>query len=288
MKSLVPADSFIVIPYTYLIGWRSLDIWYYGVRYAKDSHPSDLWTKYWTSSKYVKAFVKQHGEPDVIEIRRTFNDANKAREWEKCVLVRMRVVRSSRWLNKSDAISISADVWKGRKQTQDHKDRRASATRRPLIVNGVLFNSRAAVAEFYKCSRSLISSLWHKQGNAIVYDFNAMPTGHFPKGFTPANKGKKCKAISDARKLYWVEWHKTHTKVKHVCKGISPEIRLQRSIDVTVRNKIRVKCPHCGKVGQKTNMTRWHFDKCKQHTTSDEHHTINQTERGSSPDNIGR
>ena len=28
-------------------------------------------------------------------------------------------------------------------------------------------------------------------------------------------------------------------------------------------NSTKVECPHCGKVGQLTNMKRWHFDKCK-------------------------
>lgn len=28
-------------------------------------------------------------------------------------------------------------------------------------------------------------------------------------------------------------------------------------------NKVKVECPHCGKVGQKFVMARWHFDNCK-------------------------
>ena len=57
-------------PYTYLIGWKSLDKWYYGVRYGKGVHPSDLWVVYFTSSRHVKKFRDDHGEPDVIEIRK--------------------------------------------------------------------------------------------------------------------------------------------------------------------------------------------------------------------------
>lgn len=29
-------------------------------------------------------------------------------------------------------------------------------------------------------------------------------------------------------------------------------------------NKVRVTCPHCGKVGAKMAMMRWHFDNCKE------------------------
>ena len=29
------------------------------------------------------------------------------------------------------------------------------------------------------------------------------------------------------------------------------------------KNKPRVECPHCGKIGSQSNMTRWHFNNCK-------------------------
>ena len=35
-------------------------------------------------------------------MRQTFNDSLQAREWEEKVLKRMKVVKSDRWLNKSD------------------------------------------------------------------------------------------------------------------------------------------------------------------------------------------
>jgi len=94
-------------PYTYLIGWSKLNIWYYGVRYADGCHPGDLWVTYFTSSKYVADFVSEHGEPDVREIRQQFTDITKARLWETCVLKRMNVVLRENFLNKSDNISIA-------------------------------------------------------------------------------------------------------------------------------------------------------------------------------------
>lgn len=48
-----------MIPYTYLLGWPEIDKWYYGVRYAKKCHPSDLWVTYKTSSRHVDSIVKQ-------------------------------------------------------------------------------------------------------------------------------------------------------------------------------------------------------------------------------------
>ena len=93
----------IYTPFTYLIGWSQLDRWYYGVRYARGCHPDDLWTRYFTSSKGVKEYRETYGEPDVIEIRQTFNDSLQAREWEEKVLIRLNTVRDERWLNRGNA-----------------------------------------------------------------------------------------------------------------------------------------------------------------------------------------
>ncbi len=90
--------------YTYLIGWSSLGKWYYGVRYANKVEPElDLWGKYFTSSKIVKAMRKEHGEPDVVQVRRKFDDPEQARAWEERVLRRMNCVKSDSWLNKANA-----------------------------------------------------------------------------------------------------------------------------------------------------------------------------------------
>jgi len=94
------------IPYTYLVGWPTHNKWYYGVRYASDAHPGDLWTSYKTSSKHVKAFVEQFGDPEIRQVRKVFDSSEKARIWENKVLARLGVVRDSRWLNKTDNISI--------------------------------------------------------------------------------------------------------------------------------------------------------------------------------------
>lgn len=88
-------------PYTYLIGWSHLDMWYYGVRYSKDCHPSDLWRKYKTSSKEVKRFYQDHGPPDIVKVRRIFDDVSKARKWESKVLWKIGPKNKFRLLNKS-------------------------------------------------------------------------------------------------------------------------------------------------------------------------------------------
>lgn len=96
--------------YTYLVGWTTQQKYYYGVRYAKNSNPSDLWKTYFTSSKYVKRFVKEHGDPDIIQIRKTFENKKKAILWESIVLQRMNVIHRNDFLNRTDSKAIVYDI----------------------------------------------------------------------------------------------------------------------------------------------------------------------------------
>lgn len=92
----------IYTPYTYLIGWSKLNKWYYGARWRKGCHPNELWVKYFTSSKVVKAMRKVHGEPDIIQVRKTFALPDEAIQWEQNILQKMKVVTSEKWLNRND------------------------------------------------------------------------------------------------------------------------------------------------------------------------------------------
>jgi len=90
------------IPYTYLIGWSNLNIWYYGVRFQKNCSPDDLWKSYFTSSKHVSSFVKSNGDPDIKLIRKTFSNTKSARLWEYRVLRRLNAKDDPRFLNKTN------------------------------------------------------------------------------------------------------------------------------------------------------------------------------------------
>jgi hypothetical protein len=91
------------IPYCYLIGWSKLDTWYYGVEYANNkqrvANPSNLWTTYFTSSRHVKTFIEEHGEPDVVQVRKIFSTREKAQLWECAVLRKLKVREKTNWLN---------------------------------------------------------------------------------------------------------------------------------------------------------------------------------------------
>lgn len=100
------------IPYTYLIGWKNLNKWYYGVRYRPGCNPSELMKTYNTSSYYVKELMLIYGKPDVIEIRKIFSNGVDALKWETKVLRRMKVVQNEKWLNQNDQYFDSTNlIW---------------------------------------------------------------------------------------------------------------------------------------------------------------------------------
>jgi hypothetical protein len=103
------------IGYTYRIGWSWLDKHYYGSRYGKGCNPSDLWVTYFTSSKHVSEFRKLNGEPDIVEVRKTFIDPKQSLDWEQKVLKRLKVKLNERWLN----VAIGKPTFQGKKHSEE-------------------------------------------------------------------------------------------------------------------------------------------------------------------------
>lgn len=88
------------VPFTYLIGWSTHNKFYYGMRTARNCHPRELWKTYFTSSKEVKRLRKSLGEPDVIEIRKTFVSFQECSAWEAKVLRRLGASFNDKFLNR--------------------------------------------------------------------------------------------------------------------------------------------------------------------------------------------
>lgn len=89
-------------PFTYLIKHLPSGKVYYGLRYAKNCKPEDLWTSYFTSSTDVAKLIESDGvDSFAFEVRKTFTDVLKAIEWEKKVLRRMNAVRRNDFINRN-------------------------------------------------------------------------------------------------------------------------------------------------------------------------------------------
>ena len=103
------------VPYSYYLCWTPLNLHYYGIEFKKTAHPSNLWVSYFSSSKLVKYTRAYHGEPDIIEVRKIFDSADKARNWEHKVLKRLKVTQRKDWLNPTDHISFSLESCRKKK-----------------------------------------------------------------------------------------------------------------------------------------------------------------------------
>lgn len=108
--------------YTYLIGWSSQKIYYYGSRTSsKITTPEeDFWKSYFTSSTYVKQFIQQHGEPDIIQIRKKFNSKEEALEWEKKFLIKVKADKSPNFLNRTIGMGKYLN-YKSTPKSEEHK-----------------------------------------------------------------------------------------------------------------------------------------------------------------------
>ena len=92
----------IYTPYCYLIGWSASNMFYYGRRTAVGCSPDELMVSYHTSSGFVEDYIKIHGKPDIIQIRKTFDTAEKTAWWETTVLRRLNAAKHPRMLNDTN------------------------------------------------------------------------------------------------------------------------------------------------------------------------------------------
>lgn len=116
----------MTIPYTYFLLNRVTGEKYYGVRYANNCNPNELWVTYFSSSKYVKALIEKYGKDSFdYEIRKTFSSAVEARNWEERVLRKLDILNNDIWLNKN----ICGKFLKEGPQSKEHKEKRLSKIR---------------------------------------------------------------------------------------------------------------------------------------------------------------
>lgn len=62
----------------------------------------------------------------------------------------------------------------------------------------------------------------------------------------------------------------TKQKISNSSKGVPKSMtdEHKRNLKCHTNNSTQIECPHCGKVGQLTNMKRWHFARCKHQSQS--------------------
>lgn len=225
--------------YTYLIGWSKLNLFYYGVRISKKSKLDDLFKVYFTSSKYVHEIYSKNGMPDVIEIRKIFNDKYQALKWEHKVLRRMKVIINEKFINKSDnKLICPIAALKGSKSKKNNK-KLSNALRKYYSSKMKELNKVYGIQYQSEERRKLANkkSIDTKKRNASEGKYKELYSNH-----SKNLKGKFTKK-SGAKNSGWFD-----------C-----EIGKRMA---TKNNSIAI-CPHCKKEGQYRAMKRWHYDNCK-------------------------
>lgn len=235
------------IPYVYLIGWSTLNKWYYGVRYAINCHPTDLWKTYFTSSKYVDDFYKEHGAPDVVEIRKTFQTVTEATSWEEKVLRRMKVVENDIWLNKNDR--HAPPILKG----DSHPMKRPEVARK---------YGDTMLKVWEEMSDTVRESHREKVGIASRQYWNEMSAEEYQRISTKRSLRqsiKEANKTADEKKLIS---DKQSDSAKLLWSNRTIEEREQHRSSITLNANIRVSCIKCKNVTTPSALTRFHKE-CK-------------------------
>lgn len=86
--------------YTYQISWTKFNKHYIGAQWKVGAKPSDLFVKYFTSSKLVKEFIKEHGLPDIVKTQ-SFLLAEDAIKAERDLILNNNALDDERFFNQS-------------------------------------------------------------------------------------------------------------------------------------------------------------------------------------------
>lgn len=244
------------IPYTYLIGWKELNLWYYGVRYAKGCNPLDLWNPYKTSSNYVRDLVNQYGKPTIIQVRRIFESVDKARNWETTVLKRIRAVQSDKWINKNDSISI--DLICIPRGNQHWTRKNSDISERMKRKDHLIYSEEAREKckgdnhytrkDDYDSSNFTISTLMKRAD--IVEKVTGDNHYTHKEGYDNSNHYAKRPEVRERLK------NKDHPFT-------SKEVRTKAAATFKGHKFRRIICEYCGCDTSINQYPKWHGDKCK-------------------------
>lgn len=242
-----------MIPYSYLIGWTNHNKYYYGIRYAKNCHPDDLWKKYFTSSKKVKEFRKKFGEPDIIQIRRTFSNKEDCIAWEIKLLRRINVLEDDKWLNANIAGMLAVEQSNAeRVKNGSHNFLKGHPCREKIDKDNKL---RAINGEHWSAKNR---DVWGK-----IMSKHQQKLGAEGKMWTQSTKGRD---FCRKRQQLLLDNGNHHFKDPVFIEKNSNRLKERHNRLLAEGTHILQKshtCPHCGKVGNSPSMFRWHFDNCK-------------------------
>lgn len=205
--------------FTYKLKWSKTGVYYFGARTRKGSVPSDLWTVYFTSSKYVKEYVKLHGDPDVIRVTRTFSSPEECFAWERRLLTRVNAKRNPLMLNRSNGFG----------DTHNYKDGFQTPETQTKVSNTLLikYGGRASGSSIIK----------NKVFETNLAKYGEISTLNTPK-VKEARQAANIKKWGTANPFSSRKWIESRTNPMHVEKHRAHHKEVMTNKDWTDRNNV--------------------------------------------------
>lgn len=242
--------------YTYIIKHLPTNQVYYGVRTANTVSPhDDLWKEYFTSSTKVHALIDQFGKDSFItEVRKTFDNPQKAVDWELKVLKRCKVLEDNRWLNANIGGYIIPTPASRAKISAFHKDKPKSEEHKQKIAHANRGKKKGPLSDETKAKISVAKS----GSNNPMY--GRPRTEELKQRQSEAMKGRpsplKGRKFDD-------ELHKGGRKNKGKIRTQEQKDRISAGLKAKGYKRERLICPHCGNDVAVNIFARYHGDRCK-------------------------
>lgn len=106
-------------PFVYLLKFLPTGQLYIGSKTSKGSSVNNLWSTYFSSSKVIKALIKEHGKDAFrSEVRKVFETREEALEYEYRLLKRVDAKMNPKFLN----MSYGGKNFSGSTRTKEHQE----------------------------------------------------------------------------------------------------------------------------------------------------------------------
>lgn len=223
--------------------------------------------RYKGSGSYWRNHIVKHGKDKVITIwHARFDDEVKLRKFASSFSQIFDIVKSPDWANQIDETGLDGHpgaVWSAELRKINSERTKRWRANNPEKVAQLIARGAESLRRLYRENPELGKK--HSQ---------------------PGNKNPMFGAI---RPMSWREEHsrfmtennpmKGRTGIDHPSFGKEPHnkgqslietfgadraAQISAKISAGARNRKKLECPHCKKIGDSSNMKRWHFDNCKE------------------------
>lgn len=252
------------IPFTYKLIFKPTGQYYYGVRWAKGCHPKDLWSIYFTSSKYVKQLIKEYGKDSFeYKVTKTFKNKKDASDWELKLLKKVNAKDNVKFINKSNvtqATDNTGSIWVHHlpTNTQSYHD-----PSRP-IPEGWSTGLLPSHIEKVKKGQLKSNKKWIIITNPETdKEQSHDPNETIPNGWIRGHSKSHIEKNKEAHnKLYESENYRAWNKGLKYTNGPCTDGRRNAIKQARLRTK-KIKCEYCSKETDPGNFKQFHGDNCK-------------------------